>query len=113
MLDDTFPLSPAPEHLDSCEVPTLFLPEGWSLAPNTTKSADIAGSFPWGAEELVLSDGSLYITNLPNRYPTFKGQYDYINLDGLVGSPSSGYYPRWCNHRILIQRPSSTSGISQ
>ena len=97
----------------------LPLPNGWAIAPNEANVFNVAGSFPWGAQNficymarilflpsgsdcLVLSDGTLATTQIGGTcaepFVSQNGQFRVKSKRVLIRQPGavcSDFHKRW------------------
>ncbi|EKX39070.1 hypothetical protein GUITHDRAFT_114727, partial [Guillardia theta CCMP2712] len=83
------------------------LPAGWQVAPNDTDTVEVIARYPWGLQQLVVSDGTVYATSNYNyvtagRVMALNGLTKSIRADAELYALSSGQYCQ--NTRILIKK---------
>jgi hypothetical protein len=76
------------------------LPDNWNLAPDEPKIvSEVIAKYPWGADKMVTSTGSTYLTSSSTSTSSPPGtRYD---TSGLITS-DDGYMIRYSYSRILI-----------
>ena len=102
------------EWISGCQQGYLPLPSGWSIAPRNPDSIYVLGFYLWGADLLVLSDGSQYYTLLwtqplqagtPRRWICCSQGATALGtarLGGKFQGIQVGFRVNACNRRILI-----------